>query len=57
MPGSVISPFYVGSYYKVNSTVNFVFTDEETRAQSIFVISQTSQKIRGRDEIWTQSVF
>lgn len=51
MPGSVLSPFSVGSYYEVNSTNNFVFTDEETRAQSIFIIYQTSQKIRGRDEM------
>ena len=51
MPGSVLSPFSVGSYYEVNSTINLVFTDEETRAQSILVICQMFQKIRGRAEI------
>lgn len=32
MPGSVLSLFSVGPYYKVNSITILVLTDEETRA-------------------------
>lgn len=42
-PGSVLSPFSVGSYYKADSTGILVFTDKKTKAQSILVICQRPQ--------------
>ena len=57
MPGNVLSPLSVGSYYKVNSIVILVFTDEETKTQSVLVICRRSQKISVRTGMWTKSVF
>lgn len=39
------------SYYEVNSIVTLVFTDKETKAQSVCHLSKVSEQIRGRTGI------